>query len=76
MSRFSTLDLSIKKHDVGGGGVKLCLKLRDVIYGRPFNNDLEKKSHFFRVFFQYIKRAQAQSQQLSMPASPRMVTPP
>jgi hypothetical protein len=26
--------------------------------------------------FQYIKRAQAQSQQLSMPTSPRMSTPP
>jgi len=34
--------------------------------------------HHYRSlsYFQYIKRAQAQSQQLSMPTSPRMTTPP
>ena len=33
-------------------------------------------TYFIIFIFQYIKRAQAQNQQLSMPASPRMVTPP
>ena len=53
---YSTKALVIKRVTMGGGGVKNCPKLRDVIYGRPLRvkSDDLKKSFFVLVFMMRI----------------------